>query len=523
MATGEQPLPRADRLLPADAGHPLLRAAAPGLASLSPLSRKASAGPLRMKLGIEALPELHALRWTAEAVNTAAEPAPDSPDASPPAPPPAEPARLTAPASLDLRIDWRGRGAPTVHHMATGPVRDGFPPVAFAPRRTTLTGPAGTITLSSAGRDLPMAVISDEAGRVGLFAGLEWPGDWALEIALRDGRLHLTAGPVGVDAGLLPGESVPLPPAFVGFYTGDHRAGADALRRFLRSRRGTAGTLPPADAPTVGADVERLHSGSETAKKNPDWLLFPADVVIAKYAGRLPLDFSREDVRAMAVAALDRVARKPGLGRLRLEGHPDPGPLLSAADEPGRAGLTALRHWAGLAAVYGELRRRHPAAALEFGRVGGRRLDGGCWAVADSVRLFDAPPPSAAARRMLLGACEFLPAERLSGWSEAFGAVPPIPAGDCYAVLPTPQIPDDPDGRQFHDPASDAGLLLLTLPAAAAVPPRLHGLSPERTYRFLEPGRRLDLYRTGRMLMGEGLDLPAGLSGVVALEYKRVS
>jgi alpha-galactosidase len=525
-------------------------------------------------------------------------------------------------------------GSPTLHHAAGGPIRGCFPPSAPTVGRTTLliglSDEVGFRLQSAGRRDLPYFRLTDAADSAGLFAGLEWAGDWTVDFRIRRDdagpALSVLAMIDGVDAVLEPGESLPLPAVFYGLYRGDSAAGADALRRYLRGLRPNSRPAPTAWssftgfgsdvceallAPQIafavdlgceyfvvdagwnagagkgrdtagaaagfreardrfpqglrcladtvdkfgmgfglGVEIERAHTAGEFARARPDGLLLPPGVDPEHYVGPATPDFGRRDVCEWAIAGIDELVERYRPAWLRLDAPLDPGPLLAAADEPGRAGLTALRYYAGLAAVLDEVRRRRRDLLIEHGWCGGRRLHAGLWAVGDLFRLCDRAVDPDIARRLRFAAAEFFPPEAtavepgfdpdrpdevgpeafagalvlggdLRTWSparraavraavELFRRLRPLLAADSYPLCPEPTSPADADGRQFHDPATRRGLLLAYTDgsAASAASLRLRHLEPAVSYRLGVPGTNETFYRTGRMLMEGGLELP---------------
>jgi alpha-galactosidase len=631
-------------LLPAAAGHPLVRATGPLFPRITPDparpevrlaatddGRRAATltwpdRPLRADLTVETFPELGVIRLSGEVRHTG--------------PAGTAPVRVVGLQMLDVAFGLAEFGPPTIHHMAAGPLRGGFPPTAFAPRRTTLpTGPErSSLRLSSAGRDLPMMRVSDTADSAGLMAGVDWPGSWRLDLSVDPGgpgegpRLRLAAGPVGVDVLLEPGESLPVPGAFVGFWTGSATRGADLLRRYLRTLRATPRAVPVvrtlfpafgnavtaadvsaafAAAKAAGAggvvidggwaagigrgrdegpsacgfrpdparfpdglrpladaarqaglafgaavDPERIHTSAPAVAADPERFLIPGDADPSIYSGMAAPDFGRADVREWLLGELDALIAGAGLTWLRLDSGLDPAPILASADEPGRSGASELRHAAGLAALWTELRRRHPELVVEFGPAGGRRLHAGLFAVADVFRVGWGREDPAALRRMLFGAADFLPPDRLTAEAadpKAFLAAAAVPSlggrwadpaawktlaalhrrfgkflgGDVYAVTADPAAPGDADGRQYHDSATGGGLVLYAAAArpASAAPVRLTGLSADASYHLHNPLAGADVYRTGRMLADEGLSPaePPFAGPWTVIEYRPVN
>ena len=126
-----------------------------------------------------------------------------------------------------------------VHYHAHGGTMDfHVPPLAYrtyttfdlAPCLCIQSHPAGC----SSGLDLPLLIsIADLLG-AGLFCGMEWSGEWIIEVmVLSETQISLSAR-LKIDGLVLePGESLELPPTHVGFFTGSFDEGTNALRRHI--------------------------------------------------------------------------------------------------------------------------------------------------------------------------------------------------------------------------------------------------------------------------------------------------
>ena len=120
-------------------------------------------------------------------------------------------------------------------------------PVEFA------SGGMWTRNTGSSTKDLPIFMLSDGAGEgeAGLFFGLEWSSSWEGRVSF-DGspdRLQVSVGPAVKKLVLAPGESLELPCAHIGFFSGGFASGGNACRRYIHGRLTPrymgSETLPP--------------------------------------------------------------------------------------------------------------------------------------------------------------------------------------------------------------------------------------------------------------------------------------
>ena len=117
-----------------------------------------------------------------------------------------------------------------------------YPPHSFTLRRSELlnwmtgarseTSFHGGMRGRSTDNDMPYFVVQlGEKG--GLFFALEWPGDWGCRMERNGESVCFQTGIEGINLTLLPGESIPLPGALIGLYTGDWIEGCNALRQTI--------------------------------------------------------------------------------------------------------------------------------------------------------------------------------------------------------------------------------------------------------------------------------------------------
>ncbi|HEY3417396.1 MAG TPA: alpha-galactosidase [Armatimonadota bacterium] len=163
---------------------------------------------------------------------------------------------------LYLTADLAGMGIPRLTTVHSGAAVDGcYPPPAYQlSHRDLVDLGACTLTGGHAGGrstedgEMPYAIITDPVSGQGMFAVLEWPCRWVMSAAVKataatSRSLELYAHPAWLLIDLQPGESVVIPKACLGFFTGDDLAGSNALRRHivrhvLRSVNGQP-LLPP--------------------------------------------------------------------------------------------------------------------------------------------------------------------------------------------------------------------------------------------------------------------------------------
>jgi alpha-galactosidase len=125
------------------------------------------------------------------------------------------------------------------------------------------------------------------------------------------------------------------------------------------------------------SEPERVGFGTELFKQHRDWLIAPPDPdVDASYL----LDFGNADAWSWSVEHFDSIITNqvaPGheLDVFRQDFNMDPLDYWNANDQPGRAGMTQVKHVTGHLAFWDELRRRHPGLWIDSCASGGRRND----------------------------------------------------------------------------------------------------------------------------------------------------
>ena len=145
------------------------------------------------------------------------------------------------------RQDW-------VHYYAKGGVTDWWlPPQAYRTQVAYDLHHSLYVQSHGAGRssneDLPLLISVAEPLRAGLFFGMEWSGEWVLQMqAVGDDRVR-AATQFKCPLVVASGESVALPPVHLGFFAGGFDEGTNALRRHIYEqvcpRYDGKPTLPP--------------------------------------------------------------------------------------------------------------------------------------------------------------------------------------------------------------------------------------------------------------------------------------
>lgn len=117
----------------------------------------------------------------------------------------------------------------------------------------------------------------------------------------------------------------------------------------------------------VWFEPERVHPGTELADEHPEW-------VHGGRGGGL-LKLGDPACRAWLTERISGLMASEGIDDYRQDFNLDPLPYWLAADEPGRRGMTEIRHVEGYLAHLDELARRHPEAMMDSCASGGRRND----------------------------------------------------------------------------------------------------------------------------------------------------
>ena len=117
-------------------------------------------------------------------------------------------------------------------------------------------------------------------------------------------------------------------------------------------------------------EPERVRPKTPLPREHPEFLL--------EHPGQsddLLFDLGNPEARAWMTETISAVIAEAGVDIYRQDHNLDPLEYWLAADEPGRRGMTEIRHIEGLYAMWDDLRRRHPGLVIDNCASGGRRLD----------------------------------------------------------------------------------------------------------------------------------------------------
>jgi alpha-galactosidase len=147
---------------------------------------------------------------------------------------------------LFFAVDMRDLGTPCMTTVYSGASVDGcYPPPAYRVSWRDLADQGGYTLVGGreGGRsteqgDMPYAILTDAQSGDGMFMALEWPCRWIMTVSVgndADAHHSLTcyAHAAWLDLDLQPGESLVMPQAILGFFTGDEVDGSNALRRHV--------------------------------------------------------------------------------------------------------------------------------------------------------------------------------------------------------------------------------------------------------------------------------------------------
>lgn len=117
-------------------------------------------------------------------------------------------------------------------------------------------------------------------------------------------------------------------------------------------------------------EPERVRPQTPVASEHPEYLLrHPGE------DGNLLLDLGNPEARRWITDRIAGVLDEVGVDVYRQDHNFDPLAYWLAHDEPGRAGMTEMRHIEGLYAMWDELRARRPGLLIDNCASGGRRID----------------------------------------------------------------------------------------------------------------------------------------------------
>lgn len=146
-----------------------------------------------------------------------------------------------------LHISFGYSGAVRMRAIEGGAdTANAFPPPAYRINDTTriVSMHGGKWSGRSTEREMPYAVIADEAGTSGFYVMLEWSGRWVLGFTQKNGCLSGWAHPAGTRFRLQPGEEIAIPKATLGFFSGGLDDGCNVMRRHFLKHIRRSGMLP---------------------------------------------------------------------------------------------------------------------------------------------------------------------------------------------------------------------------------------------------------------------------------------
>ena len=143
-----------------------------------------------------------------------------------------------------------------------------------------------------------------------------------------------------------------------------------AKERFPNGLRPVADAIHEAGAKfLVWFEPERVRPKTMIDREHPEWLL--------KTNGRddYLFDLGNRDARIWLTDYITAFLKKEGIDYYRQDFNMDPYPYWTANDQPGRIGMSEIRHIEGLYAFWDSLLVRFPNLLIDNCASGGRRLD----------------------------------------------------------------------------------------------------------------------------------------------------
>ncbi|MBI1926868.1 alpha-galactosidase [Candidatus Poribacteria bacterium] len=152
-------------------------------------------------------------------------------------------------STLSVPLGLGPRGRPQLHWIGGGLTHSFYPPLAYRENTLSFGYPLpdargrGYITTSgpdgrTSNQDLPILQVNweIEGAPMGIWGALEWSGMWTLGLRATppdEGGWLFSGGPQIRDLTLAPGETLSLPPTYIGFFEGDLQDGCNRARRYL--------------------------------------------------------------------------------------------------------------------------------------------------------------------------------------------------------------------------------------------------------------------------------------------------
>ena len=119
----------------------------------------------------------------------------------------------------------------------------------------------------------------------------------------------------------------------------------------------------------VWFEPERVSSGSMIDRDHPEW------VIKLKGNENSLFDLGNKDARVWLTTLIGDLIQNEGIDNYRQDFNFDPMPYWEANDNPGRIGISEIRHIEGLYAFWDSLLARFPNLLIDNCASGGRRLD----------------------------------------------------------------------------------------------------------------------------------------------------
>jgi len=260
-------------------------------------------------------------------------------------------------------------------------------------------------------------------------------------------------------------------------------------------------------------EPERVAANTRLAREHPEWL------------HRDLLDLGNPKAREWVFEMMRQFIEEGGVKWIRFDFNTDPLAAWEAADEPGRRGLSQIRHIMGLYELLDRLIRTWPDLLIEGCASGGRRIDletirraHTFWKSDDTVNLPVLRLHQTGANTFLPGGllnanvlpanlefdvhslfggplglrCDWarLSAEQRQGLArliEQYKQMRRLLNGDFFPLFSQSRKEDGWVGWQFQAPSGEEGVVVLLRPpgcAYRAVDVRLHGLTEVERYRI---------------------------------------
>ena len=121
-------------------------------------------------------------------------------------------------------------------------------------------------------------------------------------------------------------------------------------------------------------EPERVMENTPVFREHPEFI-YPTPVLSKKGVPRYLLDLGSAAAWQWAFDTLSKVIRENGVDIYRQDFNLDPASVWAASDDPGRRGVSEIRHISGLYRLWDALRAEFPNLLIDNCASGGRRLD----------------------------------------------------------------------------------------------------------------------------------------------------